>query len=81
MAFPELSVDGDRKWYFNSSVCEQTNSWFGKFNSITRGMKPIKFDFYLDEVILCRNRLTLEKLKREHRNPSQWESIETSEHT
>ncbi|KAG2098691.1 uncharacterized protein F5147DRAFT_777536 [Suillus discolor] len=78
IAFPELTVD-DGKWYFNSSVCEQTNSWFGKFNAITRGMKPIKFDFYLDEVILCRNRLTLEKLKREHQRPSQWESIGSSE--
>ncbi|KAG1781727.1 hypothetical protein EV702DRAFT_1042185 [Suillus placidus] len=65
MVFLELMVDGDGKWYFNFklSVCKQTNSWFGKFNSITQGMKPIKFDFYLDKVILCRNCLTLEKLK------------------
>ncbi|KAG2153928.1 hypothetical protein DEU56DRAFT_907395 [Suillus clintonianus] len=39
-AFPELKTD-DGEWYFNSSACEQTNSWFGKFNPITRGMKPV----------------------------------------
>ncbi|KAG1844952.1 hypothetical protein DFJ58DRAFT_731030 [Suillus subalutaceus] len=33
-AFPELKTD-DGEWYFNSSACEQVNSWFGKFNPIT----------------------------------------------
>ncbi|KAG1856323.1 hypothetical protein C8R48DRAFT_608530, partial [Suillus tomentosus] len=51
-AFPELKTDYG-EWYFNSSACEQTNSWFGNFNPITRGMKPAKFDFFLDEMILC----------------------------
>ncbi|KAG1905758.1 uncharacterized protein F5891DRAFT_943283 [Suillus fuscotomentosus] len=50
--FPELKTD-DGEWYFNSSACEQTNSWFSNFNPITRGMKPAKFDFFLDEMILC----------------------------
>ncbi|KAG2130591.1 hypothetical protein BD769DRAFT_1355680, partial [Suillus cothurnatus] len=50
--FLELKTDTG-EWYFNSSACEQTNSWFGNFNPITRGMKPVKFDFFLDEMILC----------------------------
>ncbi|KAG1788524.1 hypothetical protein EV424DRAFT_1550598 [Suillus variegatus] len=70
-AFPELKTD-DGEWYFNSSACEQTNSWFGNFNPITRGMKPAKFDFFLDEMILCRNELTLKKLEKTGQNPSVW---------
>ncbi|KAG1900359.1 uncharacterized protein F5891DRAFT_1188674 [Suillus fuscotomentosus] len=70
-AFPELKMD-DGEWYFNSSACEQTNSWFGKFNPITRGMKPVKFDFFLDEMILCRNQEMLKKLERTGKKPSVW---------
>jgi hypothetical protein len=70
-AFPELKTDSG-EWYFNSSACEQTNSWFGNFNPITRGMKPVKFDFFLDEMILCRNEQTLKKLEKTGKNPSVW---------
>jgi hypothetical protein len=70
-AFPELKTDTS-EWYFNSSACEQTNSWFGNFNPITRGMKPVKFDFFLDEMILCRNEQTLKKLEKTGKNPSVW---------
>jgi hypothetical protein len=73
-AFPELKTDGG-EWYFNSSACEQTNSWFGKFNPITRGMKPVKFDFFLDEMILCRNRETLKKLEKAGMKPLVWTSV------
>ncbi|KAG1859677.1 hypothetical protein F4604DRAFT_1930649 [Suillus subluteus] len=72
-AFPELKMD-DREWYFNSSACEQTNSWFGKFNPITRGMKPVKFDFFLDEMILCRNQETFKRLEKTGKKPSVWKA-------
>ncbi|KAG2051177.1 hypothetical protein BDR06DRAFT_983640 [Suillus hirtellus] len=63
-AFLELKMD-DEEWYFNSSACKQTNSWFSKFN-------PINFNFFLNEMILCRNQETLKKLERTGKKPSVW---------
>ncbi|KAG2751907.1 hypothetical protein P692DRAFT_20871831 [Suillus brevipes Sb2] len=45
-AYPEL-VDEDGKYYFNSSIAEQTNVWFGGFHNICREMTPVKYDFFL----------------------------------
>ncbi|KAG2340478.1 hypothetical protein BDR05DRAFT_1034938 [Suillus weaverae] len=45
-AYPEL-LDGDRKYYFNSSIAEQINVWFGGFHNICREMTPVKYDFFL----------------------------------
>lgn len=61
--YPEL-MDGD-SWYFNSSAAEQTNSWFGCYNSIVREMKSTKYDYFLDEVILRRNAFLIDRLERE----------------
>jgi hypothetical protein len=70
--FPELiSADG-KGWYFNSSVAEQTNAWFGGFQPICREMLPDKYDFFLDEMILQRNRIVKEKLSKDGHNPSTW---------
>ncbi|KAG1722148.1 hypothetical protein EDB19DRAFT_1835134 [Suillus lakei] len=77
-AFPELTGDNGT-WYFNSSACEQANAWFGKYNPITWGMRPEKYDFFLDEMITCRNEVTLEKLKKGKCKPSTWPLLNTFE--
>ncbi|KAG2342258.1 hypothetical protein BDR05DRAFT_886665, partial [Suillus weaverae] len=72
-AFPELKTD-NMEWYFNSSACKQTNSWFSRFNPIMRGMKLVKFNFSLDEMILCRNQETLKRLEKIGKKPSVWKA-------
>jgi hypothetical protein len=62
-AHPELRKP-DGSWYFNSSVAEQVNSWIGKYQSICREMVREKYEFFLDEMIIRRNRATLKKLQR-----------------
>ncbi|KAG1777175.1 hypothetical protein EV702DRAFT_1197503 [Suillus placidus] len=44
-AYPELLHD-DGKFYFNSSIAEQTNVWFGAFHNICREMTPVRYDFF-----------------------------------
>ncbi|KAI0669972.1 hypothetical protein C8Q78DRAFT_976510 [Trametes maxima] len=59
--YRELLAD-DGSWFFNSSVAEQTNVWFGGYHSIIREMGCILYDFFLDEVIKEKNRITRERL-------------------
>ncbi|KAJ7069021.1 hypothetical protein B0H15DRAFT_925883 [Mycena belliarum] len=66
--FPEL-LGPDNKWFFNTSVAEQTNVWLGGYHSICREMLPVKFDFFLDEMIRLRNKITIAKLAAEGHNP------------
>ncbi|KAF8580189.1 hypothetical protein K439DRAFT_1267774, partial [Ramaria rubella] len=61
--FPELMDPATGKWLFNSSAAEQVNVWFGGFCSITRLMHAERFNFFLDEVIMCRNRDIILKLE------------------
>jgi hypothetical protein len=67
-AYPEL-LDTDGKFYFNSSIAEQTNVWFGSFHNICREMTPVKYDFFLDEMILHRNRVTIATLHAQVKSP------------
>ncbi|KAG1855594.1 hypothetical protein F4604DRAFT_1659927 [Suillus subluteus] len=67
-AYPEL-LDEDGKYYFNSSIAEQTNVWFGGFHNMCCEMTPVKYDFFLDEVILRRNRATVINLHRQGKQP------------
>ena len=60
--FPELKGLGNKAWYFNSSIAEQTNAWLGGYHSMCREMLVDKYNFFLDEMILRRNRLTYNKL-------------------
>ncbi|KAL1952122.1 hypothetical protein VTO73DRAFT_1271 [Trametes versicolor] len=60
--YPEL-IAPDERWFFNSSIAEQTNVWFGGYHAIIREMGAIYYDFFLDEMIKEKNRLTREKLK------------------
>jgi hypothetical protein len=66
-AFPEL-MEGDA-WVFNSSACEQANGWFGKYRALTREMGAIRYNFYLDDMIMLRNRFTAEGLCCTGRKP------------
>jgi hypothetical protein len=71
-AFPELESKDGKSWYFNSSIAEQTNVWLGGFQSICREMTVDKYNFFLDEMILLRNELTVAKLEQEGMMPSSW---------
>ncbi|KAH9851669.1 hypothetical protein C2E23DRAFT_869110 [Lenzites betulinus] len=66
--WPELRTD-DGKWRFNSSAAEQANVWFGKFLPIVREMEGTRFNFFLDEMIKRRNRLTVKELRRKGHRP------------
>ncbi len=59
-----ISPDG-KSWYFNTSAAEQTNVWFGGYHAIVHEMSAIKYDFFLDEMILRKNELTQAKLEDE----------------
>ncbi|KAF7324005.1 hypothetical protein MKEN_00622500 [Mycena kentingensis (nom. inval.)] len=61
--FPELLGEDGKAWFFNSSVAEQTNVWLGGFHAILREMGNIKFNYFLDEMIMRKNRLTIAKLE------------------
>jgi hypothetical protein len=71
-AYPELISEDNRGWFFNSSIAEQTNVWLGGYHSICREMLMDKYTFFLDEMILRRNRMTKEKLAKEGRSPQNW---------
>ncbi|KAF6765823.1 hypothetical protein DFP72DRAFT_798441 [Ephemerocybe angulata] len=68
-AYEELLGEGNKAWYFNSSIAEQTNGWLGKFQAICREMTALRFNFFLDEMILRRNQETLAKLEAKGANP------------
>ena len=72
--FPELLGENGQGWYFNSSAAEQTNGWFGGFLPICREMLPDKYDFFLDQMIIMRNRMMKTKLEKAGRCPSNWNS-------
>jgi hypothetical protein len=59
--WPELrTLDG--KWVFNSSAAEQANVWFGGFQAMVRNMHATRYNFFLDEMILRRNRVVVKRL-------------------
>jgi hypothetical protein len=55
-------VDEKGQWLFNSSVAEQTNTWFGGFLSIVCDMQVEHYNFFLDEMILQRNQILHDQL-------------------
>jgi hypothetical protein len=66
--YPELKGP-DGKWFFNTSVAEQTNVWLGGYHSICREMLPVKYNFFLDEMICLRNQQIVAKLKKDGHRP------------
>ncbi|KAF8968974.1 hypothetical protein BDZ97DRAFT_1654410 [Flammula alnicola] len=73
--FPELKGLGDKAWYFNSSIAEQTNVWLGGYHSMCREMLVDKYNFFLDEMILRCNRMTYSKLENALDMPNNWPSL------
>ncbi|KAJ7455282.1 hypothetical protein B0H11DRAFT_1739867, partial [Mycena galericulata] len=70
--FPEL-VNTEGESVFNSSVAEQTNAWFGAYQSIVREMSALidcRYNFYLDEMISLRNRIIVTELEKKGHTPS-----------
>ncbi|KAI0360950.1 hypothetical protein OH77DRAFT_1392352 [Trametes cingulata] len=66
--WPELRTENGR-WRFNSSAAEQCNVWIGKFQAIVREMDVDRYNFFLDEMVKRRNRLTVAELRRQGHNP------------
>ena len=71
-AFPELEGEQGKAWFFNSSIAEQTNVWLGGYHSICREMLVDKYNFFLDEMIARRNRVTKAKLATQGYAPGNW---------
>jgi hypothetical protein len=65
--WPELMTNG--KWTFNSSAAEQTNVWMGGYLSMTREMRSVLFNFFLDEMIRRRNEWNIRELERKGYQP------------
>ena len=59
----------DGSWYFNSSIAEQTNVWLGSYHAIVQEMVPVKFNFFLDEMVMRRNRALVAKMERDRKAP------------
>ena len=70
--YPELLTDDDGKWFFNTSIAEQLNMWLGGFHSICREMLPVKYKFFLDEMIRLRNVLVVDHLRETEQEPRHW---------
>ncbi|KAI0690725.1 hypothetical protein C8T65DRAFT_587708, partial [Cerioporus squamosus] len=68
--FPDLLLD-NKKWRFNSSAAEMTNAWLGGFQAMVREMRPTQYDFFLDEMILLRNRMIIDELRKAGANPQE----------
>ncbi|EIW76751.1 hypothetical protein CONPUDRAFT_19217, partial [Coniophora puteana RWD-64-598 SS2] len=68
-AFPELLKDEDegkgkgKGWWFNTSVAEQINVWLGSFHAIVREMSPVRYNFFLDEMVRLHNIEVIANLK------------------
>ncbi|KAJ7157856.1 hypothetical protein C8R43DRAFT_882879 [Mycena crocata] len=60
---PELLGPGGKGWFFNTSVAEQTNVWLGGYHSICREMLPVKYNFFLNEMIRLRNQSIVAQLE------------------
>ncbi len=68
-------AEGNKQWYFNSSIAEQTNVWLGGYHAICREMLVDKYNFFLDEMILRRNIMTKDKLTKEGSIPGNWPTL------
>ena len=61
----ELRTDDNKNWRFNSSAAEQTNAWFGGFQSIVQEMQVYRYNFFLDEMIKRHNQVIIQGLEKE----------------
>ncbi|KAJ7350894.1 hypothetical protein DFH08DRAFT_695269 [Mycena albidolilacea] len=60
--YPELMGPDGNTWFFNTSIAEQTNVWLGGYQSICREMLPVKYNFFLDEMIRLHNQTIVANL-------------------
>jgi hypothetical protein len=71
--FPEMlwfnPTTKKTEWYFNTSIAEQTNVWLGGFHSMCRELRPLFYDFFLDEMIMIRNQITQKRLVQQGHGP------------
>ncbi|KAL0070341.1 hypothetical protein AAF712_002529 [Marasmius tenuissimus] len=73
--FPELIYRDDTgkdRWFFNTSIAEQTNAWFGRFISICREMNGIFYEFFLNQMIMLHNKQVKQNLERSADVPTYW---------
>ena len=68
--FPDLKGENGKSWWFNSSIAEQTNVWLGGYHYICREMSQDRYDFFLDEMVARKNKLTFEKLVKNKSSPT-----------
>ncbi|KAE9397727.1 hypothetical protein BT96DRAFT_822971, partial [Gymnopus androsaceus JB14] len=50
-----LDENGQEQWYFNTSIAEQTNAWFGCFHPICSEMSSTFYKFFLNQMIILHN--------------------------
>jgi hypothetical protein len=55
--FKELLREDQKTWFFDSSIAEKTNVLLGGYHSILHEMAVGKYNFFLNEMILRKNRL------------------------
>lgn len=67
--FADLLGPDGKSWFFNSSVAEQTNVWLGGYHAILREMGVRKYNFFLDEMILRKNKLIKASLEKANLSP------------
>ncbi|KIJ13544.1 hypothetical protein PAXINDRAFT_163619 [Paxillus involutus ATCC 200175] len=67
--YPELMNEDGTGWWFNTSVAEQINVWLGSYHAICREMLPVKFNFFLDEMIRLRNVTTIANIEAKGLRP------------
>ena len=67
--FPDVVGPDGKTWLFNSSIAEQTNVWLGGYHAMLREMGTVKFNFFLDEMIMRKNRMTKAKLESDGHFP------------
>ena len=67
--YPKLMDDDGTGWWFNTSIAEQVNVWLGSYHSICREMLPVKYNFFLDEMICLRNIVMVKGLEGKGLNP------------
>ena len=62
-SYLDLHKEDDSGWVFNSSIAEQTNVWLGGYHAILWEMHVVLYDFFLDEIIMEKNMITVAKLR------------------
>jgi len=63
--FPDFVGPDGKTWVFNSSIVEQTNVWLGGYHAILWEMGVVKFNFFLDEMIMRKNQIVKGKLEKD----------------